>query len=113
MPRVYSPEEAADYLKQHLPTWHVEENHITRTYTTGDWRLTLLAAGAIAFLAEAAFHHPDLTLEYPRLHVRLQTHDDGGITDKDFELARRIEALLTWQPAESDALEGYPDQWIR
>lgn len=113
MARVYSEQEASRWLQSHLPTWRVENNHITRTYTTNDWRLTLLAAGAIAFLAEAAFHHPDLALEYPRLHVRLQTHDDSGITDKDFELARRIEELLTWQPAESDALEGYPDQWIR
>ena len=69
-----------------------------------------MAAGAVAHLAEAAWHHPELVLNYSSLEVRLNTHSAGGITDKDFELARRIEALVGWRPgAEGGPLEGVPD----
>jgi 4a-hydroxytetrahydrobiopterin dehydratase len=48
---------------------------------------------AIAYLAEQADHHPDITASYAALAVRLTTHSAGGITDKDFDLAEKIEAL--------------------
>jgi 4a-hydroxytetrahydrobiopterin dehydratase len=48
---------------------------------------------AIAYLAEEADHHPDITASYASLEIRLMTHSAGGITDKDFNLAGRIEAL--------------------
>jgi 4a-hydroxytetrahydrobiopterin dehydratase len=67
----------------------------------------------IRFLAEAGWHHPGLILTYPRLTVRLQTHDASGVTDKDFELARRIEGIVTWLPAEGDALDGPPKRWVK
>jgi 4a-hydroxytetrahydrobiopterin dehydratase len=47
------------------------------------------------------------------LTVRLQTHDAGGITDKDFELARRIEDVVTWLPSATDALDGPPKGWVK
>ena len=83
---------------------------MTCTYVTRDWRMTLLLANTIGYLAEIGWHHPELILTYPRLTVRLQTHDAGGITNKDFELARRIEETATWQPAPGDALEGRPQK---
>lgn len=109
---VYAPEEIQRWLAEHLPSWRLAEGHLTRTYRTGNWQTTLLTANAIGFLAEAAWHHPELILGYPSLTVRLQTHDAGGITDKDLELARRIEALVTWAPGDEDALEGKPGPWI-
>jgi 4a-hydroxytetrahydrobiopterin dehydratase len=112
MARTYTDAEVSAWLEANLPTWSLEDSFLTRTYTTRSWQLTLLLANAIGFLAEAAWHHPELTLSYPRLTVRLQTHDAGGITDKDFELARRIEAVVTWRPAPEDALEGTPNRWV-
>jgi len=83
-----------------------------RTFETGNWQRTLLLAGAIGFVGEAAWHHPDLHLSYPRLEVLLTTHDAGGITDRDFELARRIEEVATWQPS-GGALTGPEQPWFR
>jgi 4a-hydroxytetrahydrobiopterin dehydratase len=67
----------------------------------------MMIAGAIAHLAELAWHHPDLIVTYPRVTVRLTTHDAGGISDYDFALARRIEALVGWRPTD-DGLPGLP-----
>lgn len=110
---VYDEAEITTWLAANLPAWRLAEGHLTRTYTTGNWRLTLLLANAIGYLAEAAWHHPELTLTYPRLTVRLQTHDAGGVTDKDFELARRIEDVVAWLPSEGDALTGPPHGWVK
>ncbi len=108
----YNKAEIEDKLERELPAWSLEDGEIVRTYETGGWRLTLLLANAIGFIAEAAYHHPTLTLDYRELTVRLQSHDAGGITERDFALARRIEALVTWQPTDEDALSGYPEAWI-
>ena len=112
MSNAYAEVEVVAWLEENLAAWRLEEGFLTRTYTTGSWQLTLLLANAIGYLAEAAWHHPELILSYPRLTVRLQTHDAGGITDKDFELARRIEAVVTWRPSPEDALEGTPKRWV-
>jgi 4a-hydroxytetrahydrobiopterin dehydratase len=108
----YTEAEVIAWLEANLPTWSLKDDHLTRTYTTRNWRVTLLLANAIGYLVEAAWHHPELILSYPQLTVRLQTHDAGGITDKDFELARRIEEVVTWQPSPEDALEGTPKLWV-
>ena len=78
MSRTYAAAEVVAWLDENLATWRLEEGFLTRTYTTGSWQLTLLLANAIGYLAEAAWHHPELILSYPRLTVRLQTHDAGG-----------------------------------
>jgi len=108
----YTEAEVIAWLEANLPTWSLKDGHLTRTYTTRNWRVTLLLANAIGYLAEAAWHHPELILSYPQLTVRLQTHDAGGITDKDFELACWIEEVVTWQPSPEDALEGTPKSWV-
>ena len=78
--RVYTEEEARERAARELPHWHVEGGYLTRTYTTRNWRLSLMIANAIGFLAEAAWHHPDLVVSYPRVVVRLRTHEANGIT---------------------------------
>jgi pterin-4a-carbinolamine dehydratase len=111
--QTYTQTKVVAWLSVNLPTWEYTEGHLTRTYSTGNWRLTLLLANAIGYLAEAGWHHPELILTYPQLTVRLQTHDAGGITDKDFELAQRIEDVVTWLPSETDALDGPPKRWVK
>ena len=108
----YTELEIAERLRDSLAAWKHEDGHLTRTYETGSWQRTLLLANAIGFVGEAAWHHPDLHLSFPRLKVLLTTHDDGGITDKDFELARKIEEVATWQPS-GGALTGPEEGWFR
>ena len=108
----YTEREITERLGARLPGWTYEDGHLTRTFETGNWQRTLLLANAIGFVGEAAWHHPDLLLSYPRLKVMLTTHDSGGITDKDFELAERIEQVATWQPS-GGALTGPDEPWFR
>ncbi len=77
-----------------LPGWQLGESRIEREYRLEDFRQTVAFVVRIAFEAETANHHPDLDLRYNRLHVGLSTHSEGGVTTKDVELARAIEALV-------------------
>lgn len=96
-----------------LPGWYFEEGWIRRVYKTDGWPTTLMLVNAIGYLAEAAYHHPDLTVTWARVTVKLMTHSAGGITDKDFELARRIEDVALWRPPEGGALDGTPNKFVR
>lgn len=96
-----------------LPGWSHKDNAIRRVYETDGWPVTLMLVNALGFIAEAADHHPDLTVTYRRVSVALSTHSAGGITAKDFELARRFEALALWRPTPGDALTGTPDKFVR
>lgn len=108
--RVYSEEEIAARLSSELPHWRYENGWIRRKYRTHGWKGTLMSINAVGHLAEAAWHHPDITASYAWLEVRLVTHTAKGITDKDFELARKIEEVVAWRPArEGGALEGTPE----
>ena len=92
-----------------LRHWRLEGGVICRTYRTGGWKSTLMVVNAIGHLAEAAWHHPEIRATFPAVEVRLDTHDAGGVTDRDFELAARIEALVQWRPTPgSSSLEGAP-----
>lgn len=82
-----------------LTAWSADDGWLTREYKTDGWRTTMLVVGAIAFVAEAGNHHPDLGVHWGRVVVRLQTHSAGGITDKDLDLARQIEATVNWHPS--------------
>jgi 4a-hydroxytetrahydrobiopterin dehydratase len=77
-----------------FPDWEVENDALTRTFTLPDFAHAVLFIGAIGQLAEAANHHPDLHLfSYKKLTVEISTHSAGGITEKDFSLARGIQEL--------------------
>ncbi len=76
-----------------LKGWIRLEKAIQRQYTFPDFKAAMFFVNVVAGLAEKAGHHPDLTVTYNRVTVSLSTHDAGGITGKDFELARRIEAV--------------------
>ncbi len=109
--RVYTDEEVDRKLSELLPKWSLKDGWIRRTYKTSGWKSTLMVVNTVGHLAEAAWHHPDLTVSYAFVIVKLQNHAAKGITDKDFELARKIEEVLMWQPGADDAsaLEGTPE----
>jgi 4a-hydroxytetrahydrobiopterin dehydratase len=94
-----------------LPGWEVRDDWLRRTYDTPGWTHTMLLANTIGYLAEAAWHHPDLSLGYAKLTVKLQTHRVRGITESDVELARRIDEVALWKPS-GGALEGFPKKWV-
>jgi 4a-hydroxytetrahydrobiopterin dehydratase len=105
-----------DELKQQLeklPGWEVREGWLRRTYDTPGWPHTMMLTQTIGYLAEAAWHHPDLKLGYAKVTVLLQTHRVRGITWSDVELARRIDEVALWKPGEGSALEGFPKKWVR
>jgi len=106
----YSEAEIQDRLAVELPHWYYEDGWIRRKYKTSGWKSTLMVVNTIGHLAEAAFHHPDLTVSYAFVIVKLVTHSAKGITNKDFELAQKIESVVAWQPGkEGGALPGTPD----
>jgi 4a-hydroxytetrahydrobiopterin dehydratase len=109
--QAYNEAEIKTRLEQELPRWRYEDGWIRRNYRTHGWKSTLMVINAVGHLAEAAWHHPDLTASYAWVEVRLQTHTAKGITDKDFQLAKKIEEVVQWQPgSEGGALEGTPQE---
>lgn len=58
-----------------------------------DFREAMLYTGAVAYLAEAASHHPDILIQWNRVTLTLSTHSEGGLTAADMALAGRISAL--------------------
>ena len=65
-----------------------------------------MVINTVGHLAEAAWHHPDITASYAWVEVRLQNHAAKGITDKDFELAKKIEDVVHWQPGQGRRRAG-------
>jgi 4a-hydroxytetrahydrobiopterin dehydratase len=88
-----SPAELSERLAA-LPGWQVQNGLLTKTYAVRSFAHGVLFIGAIGQLAEAANHHPDVSLHgYKNVTVYLSTHSEGGITERDFGLAMQIEEL--------------------
>ncbi|WP_036292379.1 4a-hydroxytetrahydrobiopterin dehydratase [Methylosinus sp. PW1] len=108
--RAYSPDEINARLAAELPHWRLENGWIRRKFKTHGWKGTLMVVNTVGHLAEAAWHHPDIAASYAWVEVKLMTHTAKGVTDKDFELARKIEEVVSWRPGkEGGALEGAPE----
>ena len=106
---VYSEADIVARLEEELPHWYYENGWIRRKYRTHSWKSTLMVVNTVGHLAEAAFHHPDLTVSYAFVIVKLMNHAAKGVTNKDFELAKKIEEVIQWQPAnEENSLTGTP-----
>jgi 4a-hydroxytetrahydrobiopterin dehydratase len=76
-----------------LPAWTRDGAAITTVTQRKDFRDSLLYLGAVAYLAEAANHHPDVAISWNKVTLTLSTHSAGGLTANDFALARQISAL--------------------
>lgn len=111
--KVYSDEEVTARLERELPGWYLEGGWIRRKYKTDGWPQTLMAVNSIAYLAEAAYHHPDLAVTWGKLWIKLKNHAAGGITDKDFALAKKIDEVLLWRPEDDSPLEGNPKSFVQ
>jgi 4a-hydroxytetrahydrobiopterin dehydratase len=91
--KTYDSDAVEARIRSELPGWSFADGHLTRTFKTGNWVNTQLLFNAIGYLAEKADHHPDIVASYGSLAVKLMTHSAGGITDKDFDLATKIDRL--------------------
>jgi len=75
------------------PGWEVADGQITKTVTRKDFRDALLYLNAVGYLAEQANHHPDIFISWNKVTLTLVSHSAGGLTAKDFALARQVNDL--------------------
>jgi 4a-hydroxytetrahydrobiopterin dehydratase len=76
-----------------VPAWRIEGGELTRTFARKDFRAALAFVNRVGELAEQAGHHPDIDIRYNKVRLALVTHDAGGITAKDFDLAAAVDNL--------------------
>lgn len=88
--KTYTEQEAAANLES-LPGWQFENDGIEKAYEFKDFTEAFSFMTKVAILSEKANHHPELFNVYNEVNVRYTTHDAGGLTDKDFDLARSID----------------------
>ena len=90
--QLLSPHELAEALAV-LPGWVAGDGKIAKSFPSKSYAHGVLFTVAVSHVAELMDHHPDITLTYPAVVVQTSTHDAGGVTATDIELARRVEAL--------------------
>jgi 4a-hydroxytetrahydrobiopterin dehydratase len=88
-----SPDDAIIRELAALPDWAREGEEIVRTFDRGNFNGSIAFVNAIATAANAADHHPDIAISWNDVTVRLSSHDAHGLTERDFALARAINAL--------------------
>jgi 4a-hydroxytetrahydrobiopterin dehydratase len=78
-----------------LAGWAVENNTIAKVFAFKNYYETMAFVNAVAWIAHGEDHHPDLAVGYNKCKVTYSTHDAGGITEKDFDCAKKVQALLS------------------
>jgi 4a-hydroxytetrahydrobiopterin dehydratase len=74
-----------------VPKWKEVGNEIVRTFEFRDFKAALAFVNKVGDLAETAGHHPDIDIRWNKVKLALTTHDAGGLTGKDFDLAAQID----------------------
>jgi 4a-hydroxytetrahydrobiopterin dehydratase len=82
-----------DALATSLPTWTLVEGKLRRQFLFADFSEAFAFMARVALLAETLGHHPEWSNVWNRVTISLTTHDTGGLSNLDLELARRIDAL--------------------
>lgn len=85
-----------------LPGWSLVNGMIVKTYTMPSFPDAIALVNGAAEQAEDHEHHPDMDIRYTKVTFALVTHDAGGITEKDVEMARAIEEQATFLATEKD-----------
>jgi 4a-hydroxytetrahydrobiopterin dehydratase len=78
---------------QRLPGWERRGSEIVKTFVRNDFAHAITFVNEVAEAAEAAGHHPDIDIRWNRVTLTLSSHAEGGLTERDFQLAARIEEL--------------------
>lgn len=92
MPKLKLPEIKSALGK--VPHWKRRGKIITRTFVFKDFPAAIKFVNKVAVLAEQAWHHPDIDIRWNKVTLALTTHDAGGLTEKDFTLARKFDRLV-------------------
>jgi 4a-hydroxytetrahydrobiopterin dehydratase len=77
-----------------LPGWELRDGRLRKRFQFRTFLRAIAFVNSVAYLAESAGHHPDITINYNRVTLRLVTHSEGALTDRDFALAGEIEGKL-------------------
>lgn len=93
MSDLVDPEDIEILLKK-LPEWDVEGKALIRSVEFDDYMEGIDFVNAVAEIAEEAGHHPDMEVKWCVVNLSLTTHDAGGLTDADFDVAKKIDTLL-------------------
>ncbi len=91
MSRSRLSEEEIQAALAEVPAWTRQGEEIERVWKFTDFAEAMKFVNRVADLAEAADHHPDITIVWNRVTLRLSTHDRGGLTGLDFSLAKQID----------------------
>ncbi len=92
-PKVFSEVEVQGGLEG-LPGWELRDGRLRRQFRFRTFLRAIAFVNSVAYLSESAGHHPDITINYNRVTLRLITHSEGALTDRDFALAADIEEKL-------------------
>jgi 4a-hydroxytetrahydrobiopterin dehydratase len=92
-PEVYSADQVQTGLAE-LDGWEMRDDRLRKRFTFRTFLRAIAFVNSVAYLAEAAGHHPDITINYNRVTLRLITHSEGALSDRDFSLAREIDEKL-------------------
>ncbi len=92
-PKVFSEAQVREALAG-LPGWELRDGRLRRQFRFRTFLRAIAFVNSVAYLSESAGHHPDITINYNRVTLRLTTHSEGALTDRDFALAAEIEEKL-------------------
>jgi 4a-hydroxytetrahydrobiopterin dehydratase len=92
-PKAVSADEAAKRLKD-LPGWSLDGGAIAKTFSFKNYYETMAFVNASAWISHREDHHPDLEVGYNKCRVKYSTHSVGGVSEKDFECAGKLEGLM-------------------
>ncbi len=93
MADLLNSQDIKDSLKR-VPEWEHEKKHIERLFEFDDFSDSIDFVNSVAEIAEEDEHHPDIDIRFNKVRLSLSTHSEGGLTEKDFDLAEKIDTLV-------------------
>jgi len=92
MADLLNSQDIKDWMKK-LPEWELEKKHIERLFEFDEFTQAIDFVNSVADIAEEEEHHPEMDIRYNKVRVQLSTHSQGGLTERDFEVAEKIDTL--------------------
>lgn len=83
-----------DNFAKKVPEWEIDGDNISRTFEFDEFMEAIDFVNSVAEIAEEAQHHPDIDVKFTTVTLTLTTHDLGGLTKADFEVAARVDNLV-------------------
>lgn len=93
MPRPLTAQERTEFLEAH-PDWDLDGEEISKTFSFADFNEAMGFVNRVALAAETADHHPDIDIRWNEVTLRLTTHSERALTEKDRDLASRVDGFV-------------------